>query len=274
MMKKSVVLVVGASSGFGFELSKVLLEKNHIVYCAARRVEQMKPLADLGGHLLYMDVRDQKTIDQGVEKIIANHQKIDVVYNNAGYGQYGPVDLDSLERIQAMYDVNLFGAARVNHAVLKYMRKQKQGRIVITASLVSNLSIPGIGWYASSKHALRALVEALRLEVKPFHIDVIQIEPGAVKTGFDAVAVPSIETSPYHRDYQNMMKSFDGYIKNVYQKAPNVNSTIKAMLHAGFAKRPKWVYRTTMDAKVIPLIKQVIGLKIVSKVISKNYKSK
>jgi NADP-dependent 3-hydroxy acid dehydrogenase YdfG len=245
------------------------LKKGHIVYAAARRIEHMKPLSALGAQLLFIDVRDSKTIQAAVDQIIEKHERIDLVYNNAGYGQYGPVDVNSLDKVQSMYDVNLFGVARVNHAVLPYMRKQRFGRIIVTASLVSNLSVPGIGWYASTKHALKAMNEALRLELKPFGVDLIQIEPGAVKTGFDEVAVPSIHEVSYDLDYEPMMKSFDFYIRDVYKNAPNMSSTIKAMLKAGFSKRPKWVYRSTVDAKLIPLVKNVLGLKLASKIISK-----
>jgi NADP-dependent 3-hydroxy acid dehydrogenase YdfG len=275
-MNPKVILVVGASSGFGFEISKRLLQKNHIVYVAARHIDRMQDLKSLGAHVLYMDVTNLDTINTAVDAVINNHQRIDILYNNAGYGQYGPVDLNDLSNIKAMYDVNLFGAAMLNHAVLPYMRQQKSGRIIITGSLVSNLSIPGIGWYASTKHALRAMTEALRLEVKSYGIKVIQIEPGAVKTGFESIAVPSIKENPFDADYEAMMNAFESYIIKAYHKAPSVTSTIRAMESAALSKHPKWVYRTTFDAKIIPLIKQVFGLKLSSHVVEKQilkYKS-
>ena len=269
---QKVILVVGASSGFGFELTQVLLKRGHIVYAVARHVDKMKPLHELGAHVMAMDVTDQKTINDCINVMIKNHHKIDILFNNAGYGQYGPVDLDRYDEIKSMYDVNLFGAARVNHAVLPHMRKQKSGRIIITGSLVSNLSLPGLGWYASTKHALRAMTEALRMEVMPFGIKVIQIEPGAVKTGFEKIAVPSIKDVSYDQDYAQLMQSFDGFIQDAYKHAPSVSSTLKAMQKAAFKKRPKWVYRTTLDAKFSPIFKQLIGLRISSSIIQKKIK--
>ncbi|MFU8793433.1 MAG: SDR family NAD(P)-dependent oxidoreductase [Acholeplasmataceae bacterium] len=268
-MSQKIILVVGASSGFGFEISKKLLSQGHVVYTAARSLDRMKPLKDLGASVKFMDVTDQKTIQACIDEIIQTHHRIDIVYNNAGYGQYGPVDINNLSHIKDMYDVNLFGAAMVNHAVLPFMRRQKSGRIIITGSLVSNLSIPGIGWYASTKHALRAMTEALRIEVKPYGIKVIQIEPGAVKTGFESIAVPSIKEHSYDKDYAEMMNAFENYITGAYQKAPSAKSTIKAMEKAGFSRHPKWVYRTTFDAKILPIIKVIFGLKISALVIEK-----
>jgi NADP-dependent 3-hydroxy acid dehydrogenase YdfG len=265
-MSSKIILVVGASSGFGFGLSEALLKKGHIVYAAARRLSLMAPLETLGAHLLEMDVTNEASIQIGVESIIKQHSKIDVVINNAGYGQYGTIELESLEAVKAMYDVNLFGVSRVNNAVLPYMRKQRNGRIIITASLVSNLSLAGVGWYASTKHALRAMIEALRMEVTHLNIKVVQIEPGAVKTGFAEIAVPTINKTNHDGDYAKLMSDFEIFIKKSYDKAPNAQSTIKAMLKAVEKKNPKWVYRTTVDAKFLPKVKQLIGLKVSSKV--------
>lgn len=275
-MKQKIILVVGASSGFGFDISKKLLTLGHVVYVAARSLDRMEALKNLGAYVLYMDVTDEKTITDCINQIITSHQRIDIVYNNAGYGHYGPVDISNLNLIKDMYDVNVFGTAMVNHAVLPYMRQQKSGRIIITGSLISNLSIPGIGWYASTKHALRAMTEALRIEVKPYGVKIIQIEPGAVKTGFDSIAVPSIKDNIYDKDYTELMGAFETYITRAYHKAPTVISTIKAMEKAGLKKHPKWVYRTTFDAKIFPIIKTIFGLKLSSLVIEKQilkYKS-
>jgi len=234
---KKVILITGASSGFGYQLALTLLEKGHTVYAGARRLQAMDALKEKGAHTFQLDVTDDASVKKMVDTLLKNETRLDAVYTNAGYGDYGVIEEPELEKIKAMYEVNVFGVARVHNAVLPFLRKQGFGRLIITSSLVGHISIPGFGWYASTKHAIRAMSEALRMELKPFNISV----------------------------YHDLIESFKAFIKKGYQKAPGMDSTVKAMVHAFEAKSPKWVYRTTKDAKGFPILKGFIGLKAYSK---------
>ena len=273
---RKVILITGASSGFGYQLTLNLLSEGHTVYAGARRLDLMKPLEEKGAHIFKLDVTDESSIQGLVDTLIQNEGRLDAVYTNAGYGEYGIIEEANLDKIKAMYEVNIFGVARVHNAVLPFLRSQGFGRLIITSSLVGHIAIPGIGWYASSKHALRAMSEALRMELSPFNIDVILIEPGAVKTGFEDVAVNALDDVTLKKDYQVLLSAFHPFIKKSYQNAPGMNSTLKAMKKALDAKRPKWVYRTTIDAKGYPRLKALLGLKGYSKtaykIIMKNKK--
>lgn len=259
---KKVICITGGSSGFGYETAKVLASKGHSVYAGARNIDKMAPLQQHGVHTLELDVTKEDSVHAFVDEIIKKEGHIDVLINNAGYGAYGINETQSLKAIQAMYDVNVFGVIRMNQHVLPYMRKQRSGRIINIASLVSHISLPGISHYASTKHALRAMTESLRSELKEFHIDVIQIEPGAVNTGFEEVALGLIE--PSHDDYQPFLSSFKTFIKKSYQKGKSPDSTVKAMVKVSLIKKPKWIYRTTLDAKVYPFMKILLGIKLYS----------
>ena len=273
-MAQKVIWITGASSGFGYALAEILAQKGHIVYAGARRIEAMEPLKKAGVIPHHLDVTNESSIRKAFDQIQHEQGRIDILYNNAGYGTYGPVDVDDLKDIQAMFEVNLFGAARVNHVVLPQMISQRSGRIILTASLVSHLSTPGIGWYAATKHALNAMVKALRMEVKEFNVDVIQIEPGSVKTGFRDIALESIRSQSYNQNYQPLMLDFEHYIEQTYAHSPNMRSTLKAMERAGFESKPHWVYRTTHDAKLLPVVQKVLGLKLSSKVILRTIRRK
>lgn len=273
-MNQKVIWITGASSGFGYALAEILAAKGHIVYAGARRLEAMEPLKQVGVIPQHLDVTDDLSIRKAFEHIKSEQGRIDILYNNAGYGHYGPVDVDDLNASKAMFDVNLFGAARVNHVVLPQMMQQRSGRIILTASLVSHLSTPGIGWYAASKHALNAMVKALRMEVKDFNIDVIQIEPGSVKTGFRDIAVQTIRKQAYHDNYQPLMRDFEYYIEQTYAHSPDMQSTLKAMERAGFDRKPRWVYRSTQDAKLLPIVQRLLGLKLSSYVILRTIRTK
>ncbi len=262
---KKVVLITGASSGFGYGLAEILIEKGVVVYAGARRTEAMVGLKEKGAHVFKLDVTDEASVQTFVDAAWHEQGQIDAVFTNAGYGEYGVIEEPNLDKIKAMYDVNIFGVARVHNAVLPYLRTQGHGRLIITSSLVGHIAIAGIGWYASSKHALRAMSEALRMELSPYHIDVILIEPGAVKTGFETIAVPALAAVTRKDAYGDLLSAFIPFIKNSYQKAPGMTSTLKAMVKAFEAKHPKWVYPTTLDAKGYPKLKALLGLRGYSK---------
>lgn len=254
-----VMLVVGASSGFGYSLAERLCQQGHRVYAAARRLDLMKPLETMGATLLQMDVCDDTSVKHAIDQLVATEQRIDVVYNNAGYGVYGCMETIDIEEAQRQFDVNVFGAARVTNAVLPIMRKQGDGRVIYTASLASYLTTPCSGWYAASKHAIKALAEALRMEVKPFGIQIIQIEPGPVNTSFEDVAFSDYDKRMSIKAYQPLTQSFQRYMQHAYATSPNSESTIQAMVHAGTARSPSAVYRTTRSAKVYSLVRQLLG---------------
>ncbi len=245
--QKKTVLVTGASSGFGKGTAEKLLELGHIVYAAARSVDKMKDLEQKGARILKMDVTDNESVIAGINQIINEQNKIDILYNNAGYGTYGTVENIDMEEIKYQYEVNVFGAARVLKAVLPQMRKQKSGRIIITASVVSHISTMGTGWYASTKHAIKALAESLRQEVKHLGIEVVMIKPGGVKTGFDKIAFNTLDKVDMSDEYKDLLKNFKTFMQDTYSKCPGPESTVKAMIKAGLAKKPKTVYKTTSD---------------------------
>ena len=155
----------------------------HNVVATARNVNAMK---DLDVALkLPLDVTDPASIQTAVDSVIQHFGRIDVLVNNAGYAQIGPLEELSDKQIQQMFDVNVFGATRMTRAVVPYMRKQKSGRIINISSIAGKMVTPVNGSYAASKFALEALSDALRWELKPFNIQVVLIEPGAIKTNFD-----------------------------------------------------------------------------------------
>jgi NADP-dependent 3-hydroxy acid dehydrogenase YdfG len=256
-----VVLITGASSGFGFDLTKALLQKGYIVYAASRNVSAMEPLKALGAKILMMDVTQDESVTAGVAQLIQEQGKIDAVFNNAGYGYYGLVEEPDMAQVLQMYETNVFGLARVNNAVLPYMRKAKQGRLILTGSLVGNISLPGIGWYASTKHAVRALSESLRMELLPFGIQVVLIEPGSVKTGFRDQAMGNIQSVTLKQDYTPFVEHFSVFMEEGYQHSPGPEETVKAMIDALESTNPPWVYKTTKTARMYPRLKALLGSK-------------
>lgn len=250
-----VVLITGASSGFGKALAFKLLKKGGLeVYCAARRTQQMEDLRQEGGKILSVDVTSEKSVQFAVDEILASSKRIDVLVANAGYGVYGMTEACSMDQVKDMFEVNVFGVGRCLNAVLPTMRSQKHGRIVLVSSVMGRASALGVGWYAATKHCLSALAVALRQEVKDFGIEVALIEPGVVKTGFDQRAFAELEETSPAEDYQPLQTTFVKTMKEFYAKAPDSESTASAMMSACCEKRPKHVYKTTQDSSLISFL--------------------
>ena len=199
-----VILITGASSGIGFDAAATLSRQGHRVYAAARRVERMEPLKELGVVPLRMDVTDEASMEAGVRTVLEAEGRIDVLVNNAGYGYFGAIENVSLEEAHKQLEVNVFGLARMCQLVLPSMREQGSGRIINTSSIAGKAVIYFGGWYHVSKYSVEALSDALRMEVKPFGIDVALIEPGGIRTDWGLIAADHLAESskgtPYEKE--------------------------------------------------------------------------
>lgn len=176
-----VILVTGASSGIGKITSLHLLERGHIVYGAARRVDRMQDIVAKGGHAIPLDVTDGNSCVEAVKRIVKEQGKVDVLVNNAGFALYGPVEEVSLEDAKRQFDVNLFGLARITKEVIPKMR-ESGGTIINVSSMGGRIYAPFGSWYHATKYALEGWSDCLRLELAPFGIKVAIVEPGGFKT--------------------------------------------------------------------------------------------
>ncbi len=196
MSASRIALVTGASSGIGEATALGLVRTGFTVYGAARRVDRMAGLVSAGGQALAMDVTDDAQMIGGVQHILDAHGRIDVLVNNAGYGSYGAVEEVPIDEARRQFDVNLFGLARLTQLVLPSMRAAGSGTIVNVSSIGGKIYTPLGAWYHATKHAVEGFSDALRLELAPFGIHVVIVEPGAIRTEWDGIAVENMmETS-------------------------------------------------------------------------------
>src|ERR1700748_2769420 len=202
---KKVILITGASAGIGKEFAKELLKDGHIVYGAARRVEKMEDLRQLGVKVLAMDITDEASMVKGVETILKTEGKIDVLINNAGFGSYGAIEDVPISDARYQLEVNVFGGARLIQLVLPSMRKQHWGRIINISSIGGKITTPLGGWYHASKFALEGLSDSLRNEVKQFGIDVVVIEPGGVKSEWAGIAAENLRKVSGSTAYKSLV---------------------------------------------------------------------
>lgn len=268
-----VVLITGASSGLGHAVAAQLLTGSATVYVAAPGDDSMRDLVAAGAHAITLDVRDDAAVAAAVGRVIAERGRIDILFNNAGYGQFGLVECVPIEDIQRQFDVNVLGYARFLQAVLPHMRRQRSGRIINTSSVCSHITMPGMGWYAASKHAVRAMTESLRVEVAGLGIHVIAIEPGAVATGFQGLAQSALESSSCPEDYAAVQRRAVALHAAIGRRAVSSASTVAAVMHAMTAAAPRAVYRTTLDARMAPRLQALLGARRFGKLLGSIFAS-
>jgi len=245
-MKSGVVVITGASSGIGRSTAEYLCQKGFTVYALARRMELLESLKPLGIKPLYLDVTDESSIKVAIDTIYKNEGRIDILFNNAGYGLYGPIEDVDLKDAKDQFDVNLFGLANMIKHVLPIMRNQKSGRIINTSSIGGKVASLLGGWYHASKFALEGFSDSLRIEVKQFGIQVVLIQPGLIKTEFMQRTYDHARQikvgSAYEKTINHVMKQAErDYLTGKVGSDPIV--VAKGVYKAIRANRPKTRYR-------------------------------
>lgn len=187
-----VVLVTGVSSGIGRATATKFVQQGCRVFGTVRSLETASPL--LGVELIAMDVRDETSVQRGIQSVIAQAKRIDVLVNNAGTTLIGAVEETATAEAVSLFDTNLFSILRTVQAVLPYMRAQRGGRIVNVSSVLGFLPAPYMGLYSASKHAVEGLSETLDHEVRQFGIRVTLVEPSFTKTNLDLNAPQTAAT--------------------------------------------------------------------------------
>ncbi|MCM3716325.1 oxidoreductase [Alkalihalobacillus oceani] len=264
-----VVLLTGASSGIRYQTAQLLAQRGCKVYGAARQVKRMKPLQKWGVIPVELDMTDEKSMESCVKMIIENEGKIDVLINNAGYGSYGAVEDVSLEEGRKQFEVNLFGVARLTQLVLPVMRKQQAGKIISISSVGGKITTLFGAWYHATKFALEGFSDCLRMEVAEFGIDVVLIEPGAIKTEWGSIAADHLLASGKGGAYEEMaVKTEESmrkqYTSNLLSKPERI---AKVIAKAGDRKRPKTRYLIGFDAKPILLMKRLLPDRVYDKLV-------
>ena len=253
MKSNKVILLTGASSGIGYDTAVALAQQGHKVYAAARRVERMEPLRQYGIVPLKMDVTDEASMKEGVKTLLDAEGRIDVLINNAGYGYFGAVENVPMDDARNQLEVNVFGLARLCQLVLPTMRAQHSGRIINTASVAGRAVFYYGGWYHVSKYAVESLSDAMRMELKPFGIDVVIIEPGAIKTNWGIIAADHLTESSKGTAYEQTGTMMANNLRNMYLSNTISDPAVvrKAIVRAVNARRPCTRYRIGRMANAI-----------------------
>ncbi len=264
--KTRAVLITGCSTGIGRATAERLVRGGWNVYATARRTETIKDLAESGGHVLALDVTDEKSMRAAVDRITDEAGGVGVLVNNAGYGLEGPVEETPMDEVRRQFETNVFGLVRLTQLVLPAMRAARAGRIVNLSSMGGRMTLPGGGFYHGSKYAVEAISDALRFELRPFGVAVTLIEPGAVATAFGDTAVGTITaTEPSEPgDYSAFRAVLASKIDDAYngkgaKRAASPDKIAAVIEKAITARRPKSRYLVGADARLLVRLRRLLG---------------
>ncbi len=269
-----VAFVTGVSSGIGKETAVTLKKAGYIVYGGARNIDDLNDLKELGIILHYLDLTDENSINEIVDFILKGHSHIDILVNNAGYGLFGPVEYTDMEKIRNQFEVNFFGLVSLTKKLLPHMRKNRYGKIVNISSMGGRLWTPMGAIYHASKYALEGFSHCLRLELKDFNIDVILVEPGAIKSNWSTIAANNLHEIGYDTPYQKQCDIISQSMKRKYNSRLLTKPSVIAstILKAIETKKPKTRYLLGYGAKPLVYMHALFGDKAYDQLIRIIYK--
>jgi NAD(P)-dependent dehydrogenase (short-subunit alcohol dehydrogenase family) len=246
------------------------------VYAVARRVERMAALERAGVHTFAMDVTDDASMVAGVERVIAETGRIDVLVNNAGYGSYGAVEDVPIEEARRQFEVNVFGLARLTQLVIPHMRVAGSGRIVNISSIGGKFYEPLGAWYHATKFAVEGFSDSLRVELAPFGIDVVLIEPGPIRTEWNEISRESLTETSRGGAYEEMAQSVRAVLERadtsrLMSSGPDV--VARKIVKAATARNPRARYPVGRNAGTILRARRLLPDAAFDRIVSRMYLS-
>ncbi len=254
------ILITGATAGIGRHAALELARLGHHVIATGRREHALESLRDeardLPGRLdvVRMDVTDERSVRAAADRVdaLTGGHGVDVLVNNAGYGQMGPLEEVTDAELRKQYDTNVFGLMNVTRAFVPRMRTRGEGRIVTVGSIGGRVTFPLMGAYNSTKYAVESLSDALRVELAPFGIRVSLVEPGPIRTEFNDRAMETIDTSKLDSSpYAPVVAQAERFRAKFEAQAAGPEVTTRAIVHAALSRRPRVRYVVPFSASLV-----------------------
>jgi NAD(P)-dependent dehydrogenase (short-subunit alcohol dehydrogenase family) len=253
--RQKVAIVTGSSSGIGYATSLMLARKGFYTYASARNIDKSASLQSKANaerlplKLIQLDVTDDSSVKDALQKIVLEKGRIDVLVNNAGYALFGAFEDLSLDEIKAQFETNFFGVIRVTQHVLPIMKTPQNGGIIVNVSSINgHIAFPVISAYVSTKFALEGLSESIAYELEPFEIKVILIEPGAIGSNFMKGSVLPKRASDPHSPYSELVQKVSVKISSQHENATQPEEVAKTIVQAISTEKPEFRYVVGNDA--------------------------
>jgi NAD(P)-dependent dehydrogenase (short-subunit alcohol dehydrogenase family) len=259
--------VTGSSSGIGFETALLLARNGFHTYASMRNLEKSKNITEIANRnnlqrqVVQLDVNDDRSVKEAIDKSVAENKRIDVLVNNAGYGLFGSLEDLSIEEIKAQFETNFFGVVRVTQQVLPVMRKQNSGGTIVNVSSVGGrIGLPVLSAYHSTKFALEGLSESMSYELEPFGIRVAVIEPGVIRTNIMNSSASSKKALDPKSPYFSLMQKVENNFKSMMENASSPPEEVaKVILQAVTSKNPQLRYTVGDDATTLTQAKRTMS---------------
>ena len=256
---KGVVLITGCSSGIGRAMAENFHRRGFLVYATARRLDSLEPLAQAGIGTLALDVTRASDIANAVEHVLVESGSVDILINNAGYGAMAPLAEIPPDELRRQFETNVFGPVALAQAVAPAMMRRGGGRIVNIGSVSGILTTPFAGAYCATKAALHSLSDALRMELAPFGIHVITVQPGAIRSRFGENATAAVERT---LDPQSIYRPVESAIRAranaSQQRATPAEQFAQRVIKKVVRKRPPRLIRAGIGSHSAPIMQRLL----------------
>lgn len=267
------VLITGCSSGLGRASALIFRRAGFRTVATARNPAAIEDLRTLGCRTLQLDVADEASRRAAIDAVEAEFGAVGILVNNAGYGQYGPLEEVPLDAVRRCFETNVFGLLRMAQLVLPAMRRAGRGRIVNVSSLAGRVTAQGGGAYHMTKYAVEALADALRPEVKPFGVDVVNVLPGPFTSAYRDKVVASIPDSDSDSPYKIYKRSIGKYMIDFLRPGRfgvmSAEHVASVVFRAATATRPRTRYSVGYMAKFSPLGRALTPDRVVDAVMTR-----
>jgi NAD(P)-dependent dehydrogenase (short-subunit alcohol dehydrogenase family) len=267
------VLITGCSSGLGYATALAFANAGYRTIATARNPANVSTLRQKGCQILQLDVSDDASRLAAIAEAERMGSPIGILINNAGYGQYGPLEEITMQAMQRVFATNVFGLLALTQLVLPRMRAAGSGRIVNISSVAGRVSIQGGGSYHMTKHALEALSDALRPEVKPFGVDVVQVLPGPFISSYLKTLIANLPdtgpASPYRLFKENIESYMRDFLRPDRVGVKTADAVARVVLKAATATRPRPRYSVGFISRLGPLGRALVPDRIVDYVTSR-----
>jgi len=265
---KKVILITGISSGFGKEAAKLLSESGHIVYGTIRRDCETSDKINV----VRLDLTDSLSIKKAVETVIQKEGRIDVLINNAGMHTGGPIETIPSEYIKLQMDTSFYGLVQLTREVLPVMRQQGSGMIINFSSIGGLMGLPFQAFYSASKFAIEGFSEALRMEVKPFNIKIVVINPGDFHTNNSVnrrhFLSPTNDSDPYNESFKNALVQIEKDEAHGWEPVVLARKLVKIVE----SKKPRQKYIiASFEQKLAVILKYILPDKLFSTILENHY---
>jgi len=273
--KSRPVLITGCSTGIGRATAERLASEGYNVHATARRLESIEDLAGKGMKTHALDVTNESSMESAVGEV-EQDGSVGALINNAGYSQSGAIETIPMESVRKQFETNVFGLIRMCQLVLPGMRDAGSGRIVNLSSMGGKLTFPGGGIYHATKHAVEALSDALRFEVREFGIDVAIIEPGLIVTDFGETAAASVDDVEEHGPYAKFNAAVakltaEAYEGGMARFGAGPEAVAQKISKALSANRPNTRYKVTASAKVMMGTRRLVSDRMWDRIVRSQY---